>query len=71
MAFLSSEAHSAGLTREDTHFISKLALNSSHDAARKSIKQSIKACGLDTLICSSCISSYGGKTRKARELACR
>jgi diketogulonate reductase-like aldo/keto reductase len=61
MAFLSSEANSAGLTREDIHFTSKLASNSSYDAARKSIKQSIKTCGLGYIDLFLLHSPYGGK----------
>ena len=61
MAFLSSEANSAGLTREDIHLTSKLASNSSYDAARKSIKQSIKTCGLGYIDLFLLHSPYGGK----------
>ena len=61
MAFLSSEANSTGLTREDIHFTSKLASNSSYDAARKSIKQSIKMCGLGYIDLFLLHSPYGGK----------
>lgn len=61
MAFLSSEANTAGLTREDIHFTSKLASNSLYDAARKSIKQSVKACGLGYIDLFLLHSPYGGK----------
>jgi diketogulonate reductase-like aldo/keto reductase len=62
--YLSSEANSQGLKREDLHFTSKLASNGSYDAARKAIKQSVKECGLGYIDLFLLHSPYGGK--KAR-----
>lgn len=41
--------NTSGLKREDLFFTSKLASNGSYDTTRKSIKQSVKACGLGYL----------------------
>lgn len=62
--FLSSEANTQSLTREDIHFTSKLASNSTYDAARKAIKKSIKECGLGYIDLFLLHSPYGGQ--KAR-----
>ncbi|KAH7355622.1 NADP-dependent oxidoreductase domain-containing protein [Pyrenochaeta sp. MPI-SDFR-AT-0127] len=62
--FLSSEANTDSLTREDVHFTSKLASNSAYDAARKAIKRSVKECGLGYIDLFLLHSPYGGK--KAR-----
>jgi diketogulonate reductase-like aldo/keto reductase len=62
--FLASESNAAGLKREDIHFTSKLASNSSYDAARRAIMQSVKACGLGYIDLFLLHSPYGG--RKAR-----
>jgi len=62
--FLSSEANTHSLTREDMHFTSKLASNSAYDTARKAIKRSVKECGLDYIDLFLLHSPYGGK--KAR-----
>lgn len=62
--FLSSEANQDSLKREDIHFTSKLASNSSYDAARKSIKKSVQECGLGYIDLFLLHSPYGGK--KAR-----
>lgn len=41
--FLSSGSdNTTGLKREDIHYTTKLASNGTYDAARKSIKQSVK-----------------------------
>ena len=58
------KANSAGLQRSDIFFTSKLASNSSYDAARKSIKQSVKACGLGYIDLFLLHSPYGGKTAR-------
>lgn len=60
-AFLASTANKDGLTRDDIHFTSKLASNSAYDAARKSIKQSVKTCGLGHIDLFLLHSPYGGK----------
>lgn len=44
--FLSSTANASKLSREDIHYTSKLASNSDYNTARKSIKRSVKECGL-------------------------
>jgi diketogulonate reductase-like aldo/keto reductase len=62
--FLSSEANADSLTREHIHFTSKLASNSSYDAARKAIKKSVSECGLGYIDLFLLHSPYGG--RKAR-----
>jgi len=61
LAFLASDANTAGLAREDIHFTSKLASNSTYDAARKSIKKSVSACGLGYIDLFLLHSPYGGK----------
>ena len=58
------EANSAGLQRSDIFFTSKLASNSSYGAARKSIKQSVKACGLGYIDLFLLHSPYGGRTAR-------
>ncbi|KAF2840724.1 putative aldo-keto reductase [Patellaria atrata CBS 101060] len=63
-AFLSSEADTSGLTREDVHFTTKLASNTSYNATRQSIKKSLYACGLGYIDLFLLHSPYGGK--KAR-----
>jgi diketogulonate reductase-like aldo/keto reductase len=62
--FLSSDKNVDSLKREDIHFTSKLASNSSYDAARKAIKKSVKECGLGYIDLFLLHSPYGGK--KAR-----
>ncbi|PSN63911.1 Aldo/keto reductase [Corynespora cassiicola Philippines] len=62
--FLSSDANAEGLRREDIHFTSKLASNSSYDAARAAITRSVKECGLGYIDLFLLHSPYGGK--KAR-----
>ncbi|KAJ4378550.1 hypothetical protein N0V86_006256 [Didymella sp. IMI 355093] len=62
--FLSSNDNVNSLKREDIHFTSKLASNSSYDTARKAIKQSVKECGLGYIDLFLLHSPYGGK--KAR-----
>jgi diketogulonate reductase-like aldo/keto reductase len=59
-----SEANTTGLEREDLFFTSKLASNSSYNAARKSIKQSVQACGLGYIDLFLLHSPYGGKTAR-------
>ncbi|KAL6706138.1 hypothetical protein ACN47E_006054 [Coniothyrium glycines] len=59
--FLASDANNESLTREDIHFTSKLASNSAYDTARKSIKRSVKECGLGYIDLFLLHSPYGGK----------
>ncbi|KAF2127406.1 Aldo/keto reductase [Dothidotthia symphoricarpi CBS 119687] len=59
--FLSSEANTQSLTRGDIHYTSKLDSNSAYDVARKSIKKSVKECGLGYLDLFLLHSPYGGK----------
>lgn len=59
--FLASSANSDSLKREDIHFTSKLASNSSYDAARKAISRSVKECGLGYIGLFLLHSPYGGK----------
>ncbi|KAF2142641.1 uncharacterized protein K452DRAFT_318227 [Aplosporella prunicola CBS 121167] len=51
---------SSGLKREDVHFTTKLASNGTYDAARRSIKQSLKACDLGYIDLFLLHSPYGG-----------
>jgi len=62
--FLSGNATTAKLTRSDIWYTSKLASNSTYDVARRSIKQSVQACGLGYIDLFLLHSPYGGK--KAR-----
>lgn len=52
------------MKREDIHFTSKLASNTSYEAARKSIKQSVKLSGLGYIDLFLLHSPYGGKTKR-------
>ena len=58
------DTRASGIRREDIFFTSKLASNSSYDAARRSIKQSVKACGLGYIDLFLLHSPYGGKTAR-------
>lgn len=49
------------LKREDMHYTTKLASNSSYDAARKSISKSVQECGLGYIDLFLLHSPYGGK----------
>jgi len=62
--FLPSDSNKEALTREDIFYTSKLASNTSYDAARKSIQQSVKRSGLGYIDLFLLHSPYGG--RKAR-----
>ncbi|KAL8904855.1 MAG: hypothetical protein Q9171_006893 [Xanthocarpia ochracea] len=64
LRFLSSSSNTADLKREDIHFTSKLASNSSYDSARKSIKQSVQQCGLGYIDLFLLHSPYGGKAAR-------
>lgn len=59
--WLSSSANKSGLKREDIHYTTKLSSNGSYEQARKSIKQSVKACGLGSIDLFLLHSPYGGK----------
>lgn len=60
-AFLSKNKD---VRREDIHYTTKLASNSTYNAARASIKSSVQACGLGYVDLFLLHSPYGGK--KAR-----
>lgn len=62
--YLSSDANTQSLKREDIHFTSKLASNGSYDAARKAIKRSVKECGLGYIDLFLLHSPYGGKNAR-------
>ncbi|KAI4117020.1 MAG: hypothetical protein LQ338_007622 [Usnochroma carphineum] len=64
LRYLSSKENTTGLKREDIHFTSKLASNSSYDTARKSIKQSARQCGLGYIDLFLLHSPYGGKAAR-------
>ncbi|QKX56376.1 uncharacterized protein TRUGW13939_03477 [Talaromyces rugulosus] len=53
-----------GLTRKDIFFTSKLASNVSYDATRRSIKQSIRASGLEYIDLFLIHSPYGGAKKR-------
>ncbi|KAL8849404.1 MAG: hypothetical protein Q9221_005642 [Calogaya cf. arnoldii] len=64
LKFLSSNSNTSHLKREDIHFTSKLASNSSYESARKSIKQSVQECGLGYIDLFLLHSPYGGKAAR-------
>ncbi|KAL8725007.1 MAG: hypothetical protein Q9166_007630 [cf. Caloplaca sp. 2 TL-2023] len=64
LKFISSKDNPSGLKREDIHFTSKLASNSSYDTARKSIKESVQQCGLGYIDLFLLHSPYGGKAAR-------
>lgn len=60
--FLASSDNVDGLTREDVHYTTKLAsCDTSYAAVRRSIKQSVDACGLGYVDLFLLHSPYGGK----------
>ena len=64
-AFLDDKSlNTSGLTREDIFFTSKLASNTSYEAARKSIARSVKISGLGYIDLFLLHSPYGGKTAR-------
>ena len=64
LAYISSAANTSSLKREDIHFTSKLASNTTYDAARKSIKRSVKESGLGYIDLFLLHSPYGGKAKR-------
>ncbi|KIW77501.1 hypothetical protein Z517_09947 [Fonsecaea pedrosoi CBS 271.37] len=65
LSFLNDKSsNTAGLTREDIFFTSKLATNTNYDAARRSIRQSVEASGLGYIDLFLLHSPYGGKTAR-------
>lgn len=62
--FLSSNANSNKLTRDDVWYTSKLASNGTYNETRKSITKSVKECGLGHIDLFLLHSPFGGK--KAR-----
>lgn len=66
LAFLSSpeNANANALKREDLWFTTKLKTNSGYEAARKSIKESVRRSGLGYLDLYLLHSPYGGKERR-------
>lgn len=58
------QSNTTGLTRQDIFYTSKLASNSSYEAARRSIKKSVEASGLGYIDLFLLHSPYGGE--KAR-----
>jgi len=63
-SFLSSKANTSALKREDIHFTTKLSSNTSYEAARKSIKNSLKQSGLGYIDLFLLHSPYGGKAKR-------
>jgi len=64
LSFIGSPSSTSSLKREDIHFTSKLASNTSYDAARKSIKKSVKQSGLGHIDLFLLHSPYGGKAKR-------
>ncbi|KAK5446321.1 hypothetical protein LTS15_010017 [Exophiala xenobiotica] len=65
LSFLNDKAtNTAGLTREDIFFTSKLASNTNYETARHSIKQSVLASGLGYIDLFLLHSPYGGKSAR-------
>lgn len=64
LAFLSGESNNSSLKREDIHFTTKLASNTSYNAARRSIKESVQQSGLGYIDLFLLHSPYGGKTKR-------
>ena len=65
LAWLSDEkSNTKKLKRDDIFFTSKLASNSNYEAARKSIKQSVKTSGLGYIDLFLLHSPYGGKSSR-------
>ena len=64
LEYISSPSNTSSLKRKDIHFTSKLASNTSYDAARKSIKQSVKESGLGYIDLFLLHSPYGGKSKR-------
>ena len=64
LAYISSPSNTSALKREDIHFTSKLASNTSYGAARKSITQSVKQSGLGYIDLFLLHSPYGGKAKR-------
>lgn len=62
--FISGPNNTEKLKREDIFFTTKLASNSSYETARKSIKQSVKTCGLGYIDLFLLHSPYGGKSKR-------
>jgi diketogulonate reductase-like aldo/keto reductase len=62
--FLSSSANSPSLKREDIWFTTKLKTNTSYDATRKAVKESIRKSGLGYIDLYLLHSPYGGKARR-------
>ncbi|KAI9710196.1 MAG: hypothetical protein M1812_007468 [Candelaria pacifica] len=60
-SWLLSKANTTSLKREDIHFTTKLATNSSYGAARAAIKQSLRASGMNYIDLFLLHSPYGGK----------
>ena len=60
-AILSHLKANPNVKREDIHYTSKLASNSDYERARKSIKKSVKECGLGYIDLFLLHSPYGGK----------
>jgi diketogulonate reductase-like aldo/keto reductase len=62
LSFLNDKSlNTSGLTREDIFFTSKLASNTSYEAARKSISKSVKTSGLGYIDLFLLHSPYGGR----------
>lgn len=62
--FLSSSANSSSLQREDIWFTTKLKTNTSYDATRKAVKESIRKSGLGYIDLYLLHSPYGGKRKR-------
>jgi hypothetical protein len=65
LEFLSSDANTGGLKREDIFYTTKLASNEGYKKARRAIKNSVKACGLGYIDLFLLHSPYGGAKNRA------
>ena len=63
-SFLASPQNKTALKREDLFFTTKLMSNSSYDSTRKSIKASIKECGLGYIDMYLLHAPYGGRRKR-------
>lgn len=62
--FLSSSSNTASLKRSDVFFTTKLASNIDYNDTRRSIKDSLKQCGLEYIDLFLLHSPYGGKGKR-------
>ena len=64
LSFLDSSRNQSGLTRKDVWYTTKLASNTSYEAARQAIKQSVQVSGLQYIDLFLLHSPYGGNSKR-------